>query len=617
MTAHTVAADLPSVSFPAASAGTSWSTLYRAIWEHGRDVRGRMLAAVFLLVASQLVKLGVPWFAAQAINTVQLGGARSLHDASVWIAFIIGAYAVSWALHGPGRILERSVGVRVRQAISDALYARLVNAPLAWHDKHHSGEVAHRVNQTSGALYDFTQNQFIYLQNVINIIGPLVALWVLSAVTGTIAVVGYLLVAAVIVRFDMALMKLAGHENEAERRYCAGLLDFLSNISTVVSLRLQNASRTLLGGRLQAVFAPLRKSITLNEGKWCAVDLLSVSLTWGLVIAYAWQARSAEAAAGGTVLIGSVFMIYQYAQQASGVIGSMAANFQTFARIKTNYASGDPLFRAPQRAANSPVVDDGWSQIHLSGIEHRYQRADGRSGGIGGKGGKGGSMQLTLRRKERIALVGPSGSGKSTLLRVMAGLYESQNGFYEVDGVTYLGLHDLASVATLIPQEAEVFETTARCNLTFGQPHASAAIEEALRISAFDAVADALPQGLNTPITERGLNLSGGQRQRLALARGVLAAQGSSLLLLDEPTSALDPLTEEAVHRRMNEAFPDACIVASVHRLGLLKHFTRVVLMADGEVLDSGTVDELLERQPLFRELHGANAAAVHSAVAA
>jgi ABC-type transport system involved in cytochrome bd biosynthesis fused ATPase/permease subunit len=105
------------------------------------------------------------------------------------------------------------------------------------------------------------------------------------------------------------------------------------------------------------------------------------------------------------------------------------------------------------------------------------------------------------------------------------------------------------------------------------------------------------------PLSERGCNLSGGQRQRLCLARGLLAARGRSLLLLDEPTSALDPVTEEKVIGRIAAALPDYCIVASVHRMNLLHHFNKVVLMANGQIQDIGTVVELLGRQPAFREM--------------
>jgi ABC-type multidrug transport system fused ATPase/permease subunit len=137
-----------------------------------------------------------------------------------------------------------------------------------------------------------------------------------------------------------------------------------------------------------------------------------------------------------------------------------------------------------------------------------------------------------------------------------------------------------------------------------------------MRTSAFDEVLRTLPQGLDTPINERGFNLSGGQRQRLCLARGVLAARDSSLLLLDEPTSALDPLTEARVHDMLDGAFPDACIVASVHRMALLSHFDRVVLMAGGRIVDSGTVRELVARQPMFRAMANGPASTIETQAA-
>ena len=98
------------------------------------------------------------------------------------------------------------------------------------------------------------------------------------------------------------------------------------------------------------MFAPLKRSIVLNEMKWCAVDLLSAALTLAARRVYVWQARGR----GEALLIGSVFMIYTYAQQAGGVIGSMAANFQGFARARTDYASADLIWRAPERATAAP-----------------------------------------------------------------------------------------------------------------------------------------------------------------------------------------------------------------------------------------------------------------------
>lgn len=585
----------PSATIESASVGT----LYRHVWHHARGMRLRWMAAMSLLVSSQLLKLSVPWLAAQAINAIQTGGKAGLSHAGTWIAAIVAVYVAAWSMHGPGRVLERSVGVRVRRGISGALYAKLTRVPLAWHDRHHSGDVQHRVDQASHALYDFTQTQFIYLQNAVNILGPLIALTLLSRGTGALAVVGYLAVGLVIVRFDQALMRLASRENQASRRYAAGLLDFIGNVSTVMSLRLQHASQRLLDKRLLTVFEPLKRAIVLNEWKWCAVDLLTVVLTWGLVVSFAWQTSGA----GGTLLLGSLFMIYQYAQQAGGVVGSLAANYQNFARMRTNFASADPILQAEERQDAGPTIAADWHTLSLADIGFRHAGQDSDRGGLH-------HLSLELRRGSRVALVGPSGAGKSTLLRVLAGLYDTQHGHYEVDGVAQLGLRHLGQIATLIPQEAEIFEASVRENITFDMPVDDIALQQAVKVSAFDAVLDRLPQGLDTPISERGFNLSGGQRQRLALARGVLAARDSSLILLDEPTSALDPLTELAIHQRMEAAFPNATIVASVHRMTLLDHFDQVVLMVAGRVQDVGTVAELLQRQPLFGEMYRGAAAA-------
>jgi len=574
--------------------------LYRQVWHYAAGARGFLLLSSSLLIASQLVKLLLPWLAAQAIDTVQGGfdEAGAGLTAASWVAAIIAVFAVSWALHGPGRVIERTVALRVRQALIDRLYERLARAPLAWRERHHAADLQHRMVQSSGALFDFTQNQFVYLQNAVNLLGPLIALALMSTLSGAIALFGFGAVALTVAAFDRSLMRLARQETAAERRYGSALLDCLSNVATVTSLRLHASTRRLLGKRLDAVAAPLGRSIVLNEWKWCAVDMASVTLVWTLVAAYAWQA-SASAADG--LLLGSVFMVYQYAQQAGGVAGSLASNLQNFLRVRTDLASADTIWSAPQRDEARGSVAGEWRSIDMRGLrfEHDTDHAAANDEPRGGLH----DVSLVLRRGERVALVGPSGSGKSTLLRVLAGLYEPQLGTVEIDGVASAGLRDLAGRATLIPQEAQIFEASVRDNLAFDLPHPAASIEAALRIGSFDGVLASLPQGLDTPLAQGGANLSGGQRQRLCLARGALAAQGSSLLLLDEPTSALDPLSEALVQRRFGEAFADACIVASVHRMALLAHFDRVVLMEDGRVLDSGSVDELLARQPLFRRM--------------
>lgn len=565
--------------------GRAALVLYRALWQYAEGARRQLMGAVALLSGAQLVKLTLPWLASHAINALQQ---NEMSTAGLWILFLVGSYMMSWVFHGPGRVLEGNVGVHVRERLADDLYARIAAAPLTWRDGRHSGDLQHRVLQSSRALSGFARGMYGYLHSALNFIGPLVALTLLSHVSGIVAVTGYLIIALVTLRFDLALMRLARAENDEERRYVAALLDFISNAGTVIGLRLQAASRKILGRRLETVMKPLRRALWVNEVKWCVVDLAGMCLTWILVVEYVLRHREP----GQALLLGTIFMIYQYAQQAASVVSAIASNFQSFSRMHTDYSSAEPIWQAPgdpKAAVPAVRADAQWQTLELRGATWRY--SDEGRGGLHG-------VDLVLRRGSRVALIGASGGGKSTLLRTLAGLYPPQQGELLRDGKP-VAWAELRTLATLIPQEAEVFEASVQENLTFGEPADAQALQAAVHTGVFDEVLQRMPNGLASPVNERGSNLSGGQRQRLALSRGALAAQGSSLLLLDEPTSALDPQAEGRVFDRMYAAFPSACIVASVHRPSLLNRFDTIVVMEAGRVVDAGPRDEVLARHKL------------------
>ncbi len=565
--------------------GRAALVLYRALWQYAEGARRQLMGAVALLSGAQLVKLTLPWLASHAINALQQ---NEMSTAGLWILFLVGSYMMSWVFHGPGRVLEGNVGVHVRERLADDLYARIAAAPLTWRDGRHSGDLQHRVLQSSRALSGFARGMYGYLHSALNFIGPLVALTLLSHVSGIVAVTGYLIIALVTLRFDLALMRLARAENDEERRYVAALLDFISNAGTVIGLRLQAASRKILGRRLETVMKPLRRALWVNEVKWCVVDLAGMCLTWILVVEYVLRHREP----GQALLLGTIFMIYQYAQQAASVVSAIASNFQSFSRMHTDYSSAEPIWQAPgdpKAAVLAVRADAPWQTLELRGATWRY--SDEGRGGLHG-------VDLVLRRGSRVALIGASGGGKSTLLRTLAGLYPPQQGELLRDGKP-VAWAELRTLATLIPQEAEVFEASVQENLTFGEPADAQALQAAVHTGVFDEVLQRMPNGLASPVNERGSNLSGGQRQRLALSRGALAAQGSSLLLLDEPTSALDPQAEGRVFDRMYAAFPSACIVASVHRPSLLNRFDTIVVMEAGRVVDAGPRDEVLARHML------------------
>ncbi|MDQ9172131.1 ABC transporter ATP-binding protein [Oxalobacteraceae bacterium R-40] len=578
--------------------------LYFNMWRYAIGARLRLGSAWLMLVCAALMELLSPWLGAQALNELQKNGAQALSTAAYYGVGILAAAVAAWSLHGPGRVIERRVALIVRRNFIDALYAKLMRLPLAWHDRHHSGEIQQRISQSSLALHHFTQSQFQYIKAVVHFVGAAVAIMLFSPLLGLIALIGYGLVGMIMLRFDVSLMRLAKEENAAERRYQSRLLDFLGNISTLVSFRMQDGSRRLLLERLGNVFIPARRSITLVEVKWCIADLSSVAFTWGLVAAAVWQSNR-----NGAILIGGIFLVHQYAQQARSVVLALADKFQTVNRYRTDLSSAEAVWYADEQPESGPAVSKDWQRIDISGLHFEHEmheplefRTGSPAASVRVEAGLR-DITMTLERGDRIALIGPSGAGKSTLMRVLSGQYCPSRIRIAVDGIHYSATRHLGSISTLIPQEADVFEASVRENLSLSGQHDDKEIHDAAYLSAFSSVMSDMSLELDMPLAERGGNLSGGQRQRLCLTRGLLAASESSIVFMDEPTSALDPITEERVFRRIAAGLPDLCIVASIHRMNLLHHFNKIVLMANGTIQDIGTVEELLGRQPAFREM--------------
>ncbi len=578
--------------------------LYRDLWRLLRGQRRIFVGAVVLLIAAQVVLLGTPYLSGRALDALQLRGVAGLGQAGLWLSLALFAAGASWILHGPGRLLERRAALVVRQRMSSQLIARLFELPLTWHESHHSGATAHRVQQSTQALSGFAQSQFIYLNSAVRLLGPLVALFWVQPLIGCAAVAGFALIIVSVAGFDRAMLRLANEENEAERAYAATLVDTLGNTASVYALRQARAVASRLERRLLAAFVPLRKAIVLNEAKWCTVDLATRALNCCLVALFVWLTTHGEGA-GRTLMLGSLYMVWEYAQQASGVIASIASHFQTFARQHADYASAN-VIRDAIPDASSPIRATGgtsWERLKIFDLTFRHAKS--RGPGLE-------RLSFTLERGKRYALIGGSGSGKSTLLRVLAGLYPPERIALTLDTqATCVSAHEAAQVlragATLIPQDADVYEGTLGENLALCEsvagppdPHAyPAALETAC---ATDFV-QSTPLGLETMITERAANWSGGQRSRVALARGVLAARDSALILLDEPTASLDPATEARVYTNLFDSFAHACVVSSVHRLNLLDRFDEVLVMSEGRLLAQGTVAELALCCPEFQRL--------------
>lgn len=205
-------------------------------------------------------------------------------------------------------------------------------------------------------------------------------------------------------------------------------------------------------------------------------------------------------------------------------------------------------------------------------------------------------VSLNIEPGMTVGILGPSGAGKTTLLTLAPRLYEvpDDEGEVRFDGQDVRGLRlaDLRRAVVLVPQQAMLFEGTIRANLTYARPDASeAAVRRALEIADLAEMIEGLPEGLETPVGERGFTLSGGQRQRLALARAVIA--DPAVLLLDDCTSALDADTESRVHDALAGLLPGRTRVIVSHKVASVCHADRIVVLEQGRVVEKGDHDEL------------------------
>jgi ATP-binding cassette subfamily B protein len=224
-------------------------------------------------------------------------------------------------------------------------------------------------------------------------------------------------------------------------------------------------------------------------------------------------------------------------------------------------------------------------------------------------------VTFTLKAGEKIALVGPTGAGKSSIIRLLSRLYEPTKGRILIDGINIREITqaDLRRCVGVILQDAFLFSGDIKDNITLGEDYAIEQVVEAAELMNVDRFIQDLPAAYATQVRERGTNLSGGQKQLLAFARA--AIRDPKILILDEATASLDVSTEFLIQQALDRLLINRTTIIIAHRLSTIRNVDRILVLKQGEIVESGSHDQLIAKQGLYASLYELEMMSSHSPV--
>jgi len=568
-------------------------------WAFARGHRGSMLFYFVLFAAAQAASLSEPYVIGQILNNVQSG--LTHNGSAVWksVSFYLLVYFALelsfWLFHGPGRVIERYVAFHIKANYKAHLFSLVTQLPLQWHREHHSGENIDKINRATNALSTFFDNSFEISYMLFRLIGAHIFLFCFMPYAGWVALGTTLVAFSVSALFDRYLYKQYDSLNRFENAVASAVHDYVTNIGSVITLRLQSRVIKEVDQRISVALPLFRKNITIHEIKWFINTLIIATMIVVILWHYTYNAVMVNAA----LLGGTFFTLFEYLRQIGESFYDFAALYGTVVRQAADVRGADTIVSAAPGmvAEHKSSLSPNWQAAEVSGLHFRYEDEQQRVHHLE-------DVTIQLKRGKSIALVGESGSGKSTLLSLLRGIQSAERVLVACDGkVLPEKLKHLNARTTLVPQDPEIFADTIRFNITFGMESDESEIMRTVRLARFDSVLERLPAGLDTNIAEKGVNLSGGEKQRLALARGIYFAQDSDIVLLDEPTSSVDAFNERIIYQNLLAEFANKCVVSSVHRLHLLEMFDYIYVLSNGKVVEHGEFASLLAGHGVLADL--------------